>query len=78
MCGGRLLDGTPCGRKLDQGPPWRYEITPDGLEVRFRCDRCGADHSLSKQDGLPAFNAAWTEALRKPGPERVIRLPLAP
>jgi hypothetical protein len=74
VCGGKLPDGTPCGRRLGQGPPWEYQhdLKPGGLWLRFLCDRCGADH----RPGKDVFMAAEIQALRKPGPQRVIRLPL--
>jgi hypothetical protein len=74
LCGGRLPDGTPCERKLGQGPPWEYqhELKPGGLWLRFRCDRCGAEYRPAKQP----FTIAWMSALHRPGSQRVIRLPL--
>jgi hypothetical protein len=42
--------------------------------MRFRCDRCGADHRPAKDP----FTAAVVDALRKPGDRRVVRLPLTP
>jgi hypothetical protein len=65
-----------CDRKLGQGPPWEYqhELKPGGMWMRFRCDRCSAEY----RPPMDAFMAAWMAALRKPGPQRVIRLPLSP
>ena len=74
VCAGRLPDGTVCGRKVGQGPPWEYQhdMLPGGLWLRFRCDRCGADH----RPGKGPFTSAVTAALARPGGQRMIRLPL--
>ena len=44
--------------------------------MRFRCDECGFDYPMTKQQINGPFMAAWMAALHKPGPQRVIRLPL--
>jgi hypothetical protein len=74
VCARRLPDGARCDRKLDQGPPWEYQVRPGGgLWMRFPCDRCGADH----QPPMDAFTAAVAATLRRPGSQREIRLPLS-